>query len=103
MSATSVCADEVNSKAPPAPGLTEGRAAYEGPGAIDRRRGNDFGPGFNRGASDSPYNWAPTGTAGGFPGTRGRQAGRRRRAPQSRRIARLPQGLSLCGLGVNLH
>jgi hypothetical protein len=69
LGAAGAYADEVNSKAPPAPGLTEGRAAYEGPGAIDRRSGNDFGPGFNRGAPDSPYNWATTGTMGGFPGT----------------------------------
>jgi hypothetical protein len=26
--------------------MTEGRAAYEAPGATQERRGNDFGPGF---------------------------------------------------------
>src|SRR5580698_2419286 len=53
----------------PLPAMEEGRAAYEQPRSVYGRPGNDFGPGFDRGAPDSPYKWATPGLVGGFPGT----------------------------------
>jgi hypothetical protein len=38
--------------------LTEGRAAYESPGGIYGRPGNDFGPGYDYPSPASPYKWA---------------------------------------------